>query len=129
MSFRLAACAAVAAIVAMPGSASAQVLMQRDVSLRTQVYTGLLQSLEDAKAREVRSTPVITMFEKPQMPVVGDSRGSIQRAFLGVVIGGLLGLLIAFAGDAIIGARRASSPDAQEFFTLLNELKPSFLRR
>jgi len=34
MSFRLVAAAAVAAIIAVPGSASAQVLTQRDVSLR-----------------------------------------------------------------------------------------------
>jgi uncharacterized protein GlcG (DUF336 family) len=34
MSFRLATAAAVAAMMALPGAASAQVLMQRDVSLR-----------------------------------------------------------------------------------------------
>src|SRR6266446_10358175 len=34
MSFRLAAAVAVAAMMAVPGAASAQILMQRDVSLR-----------------------------------------------------------------------------------------------
>lgn len=101
----------------------------RDVSLRQQVYTSLLQNREEAKIREVRDTPVITVLEAPRLPVVGEPRGSAQKAILGGLAGGMLGVLIAFLVRQVACARRTPSDDAREFFGLVSELTPKFLRK
>jgi len=101
----------------------------REVALRQQVYTSLLQNREEARIREVRDTPVITVLEAPRLPVVGEPRGSAQKAILGGLAGGMLGVLIAFLVQGVAGARQTPSDEAREFFGLVSELTPKFLRK
>lgn len=112
-----------------PELAFAHDRLQREVALRQQVYTSLLQKREEARAREVRDTPVITVFEDPRLPVVGEARNSKQKGVLGGLVGGMLGVLIAFLAQWVAGARRASSEEAREFFQLVEDVTPRFLRR
>jgi hypothetical protein len=103
--------------------------LQREVVLRQQVYTSLLQSREEARIREVRDTPVITVFEKPRLPLVGESRKSVNKALLGGIVGGMLGVLIAFLAHGLSGARQIPSEEAREFFRLVQDATPKFLKR
>jgi uncharacterized protein involved in exopolysaccharide biosynthesis len=103
--------------------------LDREVALRQQVYTSLLQNREEARMREVRDTPVITMLENPRLPVVGEARDSALKAVLGGIAGGMLGVLIAFLAHGVAGVRRAPSEETREFFHLLQEATPRFLRR
>lgn len=103
--------------------------LQREVGLRQQLYTTLMQSREEARIREVRNTPVITVLEHPRMPVLGEPRGSVQKAILGILIGGALGLLIAFIAQGVSGAKRAPNDETREFFRLVEEATPRFLGR
>ena len=103
--------------------------LRREVALRQQVYTSLVQGREEAKLREVRDTPVITILETPQLPVVGESRKSVLKAFLGGLAGVIFGVLIAFVARALAEAQRAPNGDVREFFQLLEEATPRFLRR
>jgi hypothetical protein len=103
--------------------------LQREVLLRQQVYTSLLQSREEARIREVRDTPVITVLESPRLAAVSESRKSVQKGALGGVAGGFLGILIAFVAHAVFGARRAPSEEEREFFQLVEEATPTFLKR
>lgn len=103
--------------------------LQREVALRQQLYTSLMQSREEARIREVRNTPVITVLEKPSLPVLGEPRKSVQKAALGVVAGGMLGVALAFLFHGIAGARRAPNEEAQEFFRLVDEATPRFITR
>lgn len=103
--------------------------LQREVTLRQQVYTGLLQNREEARIREVRDTPVITVLEDPRLPVVGEARESMQKGVLGGLAGGMLGVLIAFLMQWVAGVRRAPSDAAREFFELVRQATPRFLRR
>ena len=103
--------------------------LQRDVALRQQVYTSLLQNREEARIREVRDTPVITVLESPRLPVVGEARESMQKGVLGGLAGGMFGALIAFLAQWVAGARRAPSDEAREFFELVRQATPRFLRR
>ena len=103
--------------------------LQRDVSLRQQVYTSLLQSREEAKIKEVRDTPVITVLEDPTLPVIGEPRKSLQKAIFGGLAGAVVGVLLAFLGHGLAGARRAESEETREFFLLVKEATPRFLRR
>lgn len=103
--------------------------LQRDVSLRQQVYTTLVQNLEEARIREVRNTPVITVLEAPQLAVVSEPRGAVQKTLLGAVAGAILGLLIAFLRRGLLGAKQQQSEEALEFFLLMEQVTPRFLRR
>jgi uncharacterized protein involved in exopolysaccharide biosynthesis len=102
--------------------------LQREVALRQQVYTSLLQAREEARIREVRDTPVITVLESPRLPVVGEARKSVQRGVSVGVAGGILGVLIAFLSRAVAMARQAPDENAREFFLLVEELTPRFLK-
>ncbi|MEO5869830.1 MAG: hypothetical protein ABIT91_08240 [Gemmatimonadaceae bacterium] len=52
--------------------------LQREVSLQQQVVVGLAQQYEDARIREVRDTPVITVIEPPVLPVFRDPKGRVM---------------------------------------------------
>ena len=103
--------------------------LERDVSLKTQVYTSLLQGREEAHMREIRDTPVITMLETPRAAAVAKGRRSIQKAFLGAVAGLVVGALIAFFAEATYLARRRPTVESQEFFRLLEQATPRFFMR
>ncbi|HUQ48640.1 MAG TPA: hypothetical protein VM053_10400 [Gemmatimonadaceae bacterium] len=103
--------------------------LQRDVTLRQQSYTMLSQSREEAKISEVRNTPLITIIEQPQLPVLPEPRRSVTKALIGGVAGGILGVIIAFLAQGVSGARTGSTEEAREFFELVDEATPRFLRR
>lgn len=102
--------------------------LQREVTLRQQVYTSLVQSREEAKIREVRDLPVITVIESPKLPVTGEARKTVTRALVGGVVGALFGALFALMLHASSRAREATG-EAAEFFALLRQATPHFLRR
>ena len=103
--------------------------LQRDVNLRQQVYTALVQNREDARIREVRDTPVITVLEEPRLPLMPEPRNSIYKGILGGLLGAVLGIILALISSVSAGARRKPSPEVNEFFRLLEQAKPRFLRR
>jgi uncharacterized protein involved in exopolysaccharide biosynthesis len=103
--------------------------LQRDVALRQQLYTTLLQSGDEARIREVRDTPVITMIEDPSLPTTGEPRKSVQKAAIGGFLGVGLGVLVAVLAQWVSGARREPSEESKEFFLLVEQATPRFLRR
>ena len=103
--------------------------LQREVSLRQQIYTSLLQNREEARLREVRDTPVITVIESPRLPVVGEPRKSVKKAIMGGFTWGFLAVLIAFFIEGIRAVRRTRTAESREFFKLVEEATPRFLRK
>jgi uncharacterized protein involved in exopolysaccharide biosynthesis len=103
--------------------------LQREVSRRQEVYTSLLQSREEAKIREVRELPVITLLERPTLPVVGEPRKTLLKALTGGIAAAVLGVAIAFIAHAMAGAKREPGDEAREFFELIDAARPRFLRR
>lgn len=102
--------------------------LQREVALRQQLYTSLLQNYEEARLREVRDVPVVTFLEKPRLAVAPEPRNAFGKAFLAAFAGGVLAVLIAFVAQSLSGAKQGTSPDARVFFQLLREATPRFLR-
>ncbi len=80
---------------------------EREISLRQQVYTTLVQSFEQARIAEVRDTPVITVLQAPFLPARNSRRVAFMGA-VGLVLGGLAGLVVAFVIEAV---RRPASGD------------------
>jgi uncharacterized protein involved in exopolysaccharide biosynthesis len=88
--------------------------LMREVTLRQSVLTTLVQSYEQARITEVRDTPVITVLQVPFLPPGNDPRRRVLTAALGIVLGGMLGIVLAFLVEAF---RRPSEGDpAREDF-------------
>jgi uncharacterized protein involved in exopolysaccharide biosynthesis len=95
--------------------------LQREVSLRQQVFTTLAQAVEQAKIEEVRDTPVISPVAQPIVPPLPDDRGLGRLALIALLLGGVIGSALAISRDR---SRRPlpSEPDAVEFNALLSEI-------
>jgi uncharacterized protein involved in exopolysaccharide biosynthesis len=88
--------------------------LQREINLRQQVYTGLVQALDEARIAEVRDTPVLTILQAPFLPPGPDDRSLLLAIALGTVLGGMGGVVFAFVIEAV---RRPSADDpAREDF-------------
>lgn len=102
--------------------------LQREVSLRQQVVVALAQSYEQARIDEVRNTPVITVVQRPVVPALPDRRRLASKALVGVVLGGLLGLFVAF-GRELVRQTRVKDPERFAELVQLMEAVRSDLRR
>ncbi len=115
-------------VIAVPVLEAESERLQREVSMRMQVYTSLVQARDEARIREVRNTPVITMIEAPNTPVRSEARKPIERGIVGGLIGSLIAVLTVLVSDRWAAARRTGGAKEQEFFGLVDAAKPRFLR-
>ena len=99
--------------------------LQRNVSLRQQVFTTLVQSFEQARIAEVRDTPVITVLQPPFMPAGPDDRRLKLFLALGLVLGGMGGTVLAFVVEAF-QRPSANDPAREDFERTLDGLLASF---
>lgn len=95
--------------------------LAREVAMQQQLYTTLAQAYEQAKLEEVRDTPVITVVERPEVPARPDRRGLIRYGLAALVVGGLLGALLAFGGESVRRSRAEEADDYREFDRLRRE--------
>jgi uncharacterized protein involved in exopolysaccharide biosynthesis len=94
--------------------------LSREVDLRQQVVTSLVQSFEQARIDEVRNTPVTTIVEPPDLPPQPDSRRLALKTLLGLTAGLLAGTFLAAVRDfsrraslASVGPRKAHLPGGE----------------
>lgn len=102
--------------------------LQRDVALQQQVFSTLSQSYEDARIREVRDTPLITIIDSPRVPT---SPGRLRRALhalIGMIVGGVFGMVFVFASETLTRRRAAGDPRAEEVALLLADIKEDVYR-
>ena len=102
--------------------------LAREVLVQQQVYATLAQAYEQARIEEVRDTPVITVLASPQRPGRPDPRALIKKAFLALLVGGVLGFLVA-AWRAYVQEARQDEPGAFDRFALLRREAREDLRR
>lgn len=95
--------------------------LQRQVDMRNQIYTSLLSSYEQARIEEVKDLPVITVIEPPELPIVADMRGGVKKTAIGLFVGLVLGILIAFARDRMARNREAQTDEFVEYTELKRE--------
>jgi len=89
--------------------------MQRDVSMRQQIYTTLAQAFEQARIEEVRDTPVISIVQAPFLPARPEPTGIIANTVIALLCGLGLGALAAFLLEVASGLRTA---DADRYASL-----------
>jgi tyrosine-protein kinase Etk/Wzc len=97
--------------------------LQRDLTLRQQVFTTMTQAYEEARIREVRDTPVITIFEPPFAPTVPKARGLVIGVLLGLTLGALFGVLLSLTSGLVRRGRESGNSEAEEFASALREAK------
>lgn len=83
--------------------------LTREVELRQQVVTSLVQSFEQARIDEVRNTPLTTIVEPPDLPPQPDPRRLVLKTLLGLTAGLLSGTFLAAVRDF---SRRATLVEA-----------------
>lgn len=74
--------------------------LEREVRLQEQIVSTLAQQYEENRIREVRDTPVITVFEAPVVAVRADPGLRAVILVLGVAAGFFAGVLVVLARDA-----------------------------
>ncbi len=89
--------------------------LQRQVSRNQTIVTSLDQAFEEARVSEVRNTPVITVVEAPARPLEPEPRGLALRVALGVVLGGMVGLFMAFGHEMMRREREEGTESYAEF--------------
>ncbi len=102
--------------------------LQREVTLRQGLYTSWMQNREQARIRQIRDTPVLTVLESPVFPVNGESRGTVRKTILGVIAGCIIAVLLRVIGEKIAGIRNLDNMDSDEFVRLVNRLTIRFRR-
>lgn len=95
--------------------------LAREVTMKQQLYTTLAQAVEQAKIDEVRDTPVITIIERPEVPVRADSRGLLKKGIVALIVGWIVGVLIALVRESARNTAADNSEEVAQFVKLKNE--------
>jgi hypothetical protein len=103
--------------------------IERELLMRQQVYTTVAQSYEDAKIREARDTPVITVLEPPYVPTLPEPRGRINSVIVGLILGSFFGAVLAFAREMFARRAQVGDIDALELADTLHGIKTNSLGR
>jgi uncharacterized protein involved in exopolysaccharide biosynthesis len=92
--------------------------LQREVLTRQALVATLEQAYQSARLNEVRDTPVLTVIQGPAGSARRNSRGTLVRGFLGLVLGLMLALGAAFVRDFMRRSRGIDTPVMREFASL-----------
>jgi len=92
--------------------------LQREVLARQTLVATLDQAYQSARLNEVRDTPVLTVIEGPAGSARRDSRGTLVRGFLGLVLGLMVAIGLAFLRDFLRVSREIDTPVMREFASL-----------
>lgn len=93
----------------------------RAVDMRQALYTQLAAALDQAKIEEVRNLPVITVLAPPEAPLIPESKKGVRKVLFALIIGTIIGAMIAFARAGLAASTRGHPNDIAEFDLLKHE--------
>ncbi len=103
--------------------------LMRLVSFKSELYSDLQAQLTQAEIDLQRSTPVITVLEQPVPPMESSGPQRTLTLFLGLVVGGVIGLGLAFF-QSYLEHQRANAVERPKLDELQLALRPgSWARR
>jgi uncharacterized protein involved in exopolysaccharide biosynthesis len=102
--------------------------IQRDLTMRQQVYTSLMQQYEQARVDEVRNTPVVTVIDEANLPAMPEPRRVPFALIAGFLVGAVGATLAAFMSEQARRKRDAQAADYQRFDTVWQDAKAGALR-
>ncbi len=97
--------------------------LQRQVTIKQEVFTELRRSYEEARIQEVNDTPVITVIDQAVPPQEKSSPQRKLNVVLAFLFGGLLGVFGAFGREYAERARDRDRQEFEEFTSLWSALK------
>lgn len=95
--------------------------LRRAVTMRQELYTSLAKSLDEARIEEVRDSPVLTVIEPAEPPLLADRPVWPRRAIVGLLVGILLGSMIAFIHSYFARQRESETTESEELDALKRE--------
>jgi uncharacterized protein involved in exopolysaccharide biosynthesis len=96
--------------------------LRRELSLRQQVLTTLLQSYEQTRIEEVRNTPLLSIVEAPKLPLQPDRRGLVTKSLLAFVLGTAIASALLLIASMVHGGMASTSDEAAAWSALLREV-------
>jgi uncharacterized protein involved in exopolysaccharide biosynthesis len=97
--------------------------LERTVQLKQEVFLTLTKAHEEARIAEVRDTPVLTVIDSAVAPARRSAPKRVLGTMVALIVGGALGVLLAYIASARARTRRAPSPDYLEFRAALEEAR------
>lgn len=85
--------------------------LNREISVKQQVFISLAQSYEQSKLAEVRDTPTLMLLEPPDLPLAPDPRHLLQYGVLTFMAGAFLGMMIALVLEFVARSRDERNPE------------------
>ena len=95
--------------------------LAREIALKQQLYNMLAQAYEQSKMDEIRDTPVITIIQPPETPLMPDAKGLGKNGVFGLVLGLVVAILIALVREYSGRQRVAESEELRDFDRLKAE--------
>lgn len=96
--------------------------LMRSVQLRQELAVSMAEAFENARIDEVRNTPVITLIQPPRVPATRRPKRRPVKVIMALVMGGIVGILAAFAREYFLQVDRANGRDVREFRRLWRSL-------
>jgi len=101
--------------------------LQRELSLRQGLHMSLMQSYEDVRLREVRDAPAVVMVDLPAVPSLPGPRGRLVYVVLGMLVGGLIGSLIALSYETMARLRTLDDAEVGAVVRVLGEVRSEIM--
>ena len=100
--------------------------LQRQVTMRQEVFTSVAQSYEQARINEVRQMPAITVIDAPDGSARAAATGAVRKALIGAIFGLLLALVIVLYREFSLRLRQRREPGYEELGRQWRRLTGSF---
>jgi uncharacterized protein involved in exopolysaccharide biosynthesis len=94
-----------------PELAADEQRLQRQVSMRQQLYISLSQNYESSRMGELRDTPPLVVLETPDGFVELARRDIVRKVVLGILVGGFIALMAAFVAEYVSRAKESGDPE------------------
>jgi uncharacterized protein involved in exopolysaccharide biosynthesis len=97
--------------------------LQREVTMRQQLYTSTALAYQQVKVDELRNAPTISIIEPPEVPTTPNPRGLLKAMLLGAIVGLTLGSLFALLREYFANAQALTPHEGEEFRALKRALR------
>jgi uncharacterized protein involved in exopolysaccharide biosynthesis len=105
-----------------PALALEQERLQRDVTMRQELYTATAQAYQQVKIEEARDARSISIIESPEVPPISNPRGLLKAIVLGSLVGFMIGSLLALLREYFLKSQLVRPREGEEFRALRTAL-------
>ncbi len=92
--------------------------LQRDVTMKQQLYTSLLQSYDRARIEAARTLTSVTVLENPERPLEPEQSAALSYPLLGAIAGLMIGIVLAFVRERLAETAAAPTPAFDHYLEL-----------